>query len=354
MHFYFSNDDQGMTEHVSWIDLDGAGHASEYGIDWVLNTWYHVVIEYDSDAQTLSVDVDIRDTGEDFVSLNGSGVGPFSQYMYFLGSSNYRPNGTFQVPGAHTSGRFDNIAFYARQGCSLSVDIDIKPGSCPNPLNVKEKGIIPVAVLGSVDFDVLDIDFSTVLLEGVSPIARLHLPEDIAAPVPDPQDECDCGILGPDGFSDRVFHFDAQQIVAALGEVEDGDEISLSLTGRLMDGTEFVGSDCVLILENHKPRFGPRPEPYINPIPDHFELAQNYPNPFNAQTTINFSLPEASHVMVEVYDLLGQSVTKLVDADLQAGYHDITWDAGDQASGMYFYKIQAGEFTETKKMLLLK
>jgi hypothetical protein len=81
---------------------------------------------------------------------------------------------------------------------------------------------------------------------------------------------------------------------------------------------------------------------------------QNYPNPFNAQTTINFALPKASFVTVEVYDLLGRSVSVLVDSELPAGYHSVIWDAGDQSSGMYFYKIQAGEFIETRKMLILK
>lgn len=81
---------------------------------------------------------------------------------------------------------------------------------------------------------------------------------------------------------------------------------------------------------------------------------QNYPNPFNAQTTINFALPNASHVTIEVYDLLGRSVAVLVDSELPAGYHTAIWDADDQSSGMYFYKIQAGEFIETRKMLILK
>lgn len=89
-------------------------------------------------------------------------------------------------------------------------------------------------------------------------------------------------------------------------------------------------------------------------LPVTYFLSQNYPNPFNAQTTISFALPEASHARVEIYDLLGRSVGIPVDQFLQAGYHSLTWDAADQSSGMYFYKIQAGEFTETKKMLLLK
>lgn len=81
---------------------------------------------------------------------------------------------------------------------------------------------------------------------------------------------------------------------------------------------------------------------------------QNYPNPFNAQTTINFALPKAAFVALEVYDLLGRSVAVLVNSKLPAGYHSVTWDAGDQSSGMYFYKIETREFIETRKMLILK
>lgn len=89
-------------------------------------------------------------------------------------------------------------------------------------------------------------------------------------------------------------------------------------------------------------------------MPRNCRLISAHPNPFNASTTIQYSLSEASHVTIEIYDLLGRHIETLVDAEMPAGYHQATWDATDQASGMYFYKIQAGEFTETKKMMLLK
>lgn len=89
-------------------------------------------------------------------------------------------------------------------------------------------------------------------------------------------------------------------------------------------------------------------------IPLEIIVSQNYPNPFNAQTTFEYALPEASHVTVEIYDLLGRHIETLVDAEKPAGYNQATWDASNQASGMYFYKITAGEFIETKKMTLLK
>ncbi len=89
-------------------------------------------------------------------------------------------------------------------------------------------------------------------------------------------------------------------------------------------------------------------------IPDAFSLNQNYPNPFNPTTTISFSLPEASDVKLEVYNINGQVVTTLANSYFEAGNHAISWDGRETASGVYLYKLQAGIFNETKKMLLLK
>jgi len=89
-------------------------------------------------------------------------------------------------------------------------------------------------------------------------------------------------------------------------------------------------------------------------IPVTFSLSQNYPNPFNLHTTIKFALPEDSYVSVNVYDLMGNHIITLINGTKQAGYHQIVWDATDFASGVYFYRIEAGDFTETRKMLVIK
>ncbi|NIM97214.1 MAG: hypothetical protein GTO24_03725 [candidate division Zixibacteria bacterium] len=127
------------------------------------------------------------------------------------------------------------------------VNIDIKPGSCPNPLNTKSKGVLPVAILGTDAFDVADIDVASIRLQGVAPI-RSSI-EDVSTPVSDDLDDCDCTTDGPDGFDDLTLKFWTQEIVAALGPVNDGDEIVLTLTGSLLDGTPIEGQDCVLILK---------------------------------------------------------------------------------------------------------
>ena len=93
--------------------------------------------------------------------------------------------------------------------------------------------------------------------------------------------------------------------------------------------------------------------------PDDFELSQNYPNPFNPTTKINFQLPEQQVVSLKVYNMMGQEVATLVDGPKEAGYHTAVWNGFDKygnqvASGIYYYRIIAGTFVRTKKMLLLK
>jgi len=89
-------------------------------------------------------------------------------------------------------------------------------------------------------------------------------------------------------------------------------------------------------------------------LPQNYALNQNYPNPFNPSTSISFDLPVASHVNLKIYNVLGQEVTDLVNEFMEAGSHSIPWDAARYSSGVYFYRISAENFTETKKMMLLK
>jgi hypothetical protein len=89
-------------------------------------------------------------------------------------------------------------------------------------------------------------------------------------------------------------------------------------------------------------------------IPGQYELLQNYPNPFNPSTMIRYGIPVESHVHLEVYDILGQRIAVLVDGYQQPGYYTAHFDAGHLASGMYFYRIQAGEFKAVKKLTLIR
>ncbi len=94
-------------------------------------------------------------------------------------------------------------------------------------------------------------------------------------------------------------------------------------------------------------------------IPESFQVFQNYPNPFNPETEIRFELPAASHVLLSIFNTLGQEIRTLVDRPHDAGYHTSRWDGKDGqgepvSSGVYLYQIKAGEFTQVKKMSLLR
>jgi hypothetical protein len=137
--------------------------------------------------------------------------------------------------------------------------LDIKPRSCPNPLNTKSRGVIPAAILGTEYFDVSQVDVSTVQLEGVGPLRSRF--RDVASPFEPTvcKVDCkeDCNNLGPDGFVDLTLKFDTQAVVDALPleEVEDRDCLNLQLTGNLLDGTPIVGEDVVVILKKGRPWF---------------------------------------------------------------------------------------------------
>lgn len=160
-------------------------------------------------------------------------------------------NGGGWQGGPDETWAIDNVAV-TLNGATIPepLSIDIKPQSCPNPINTKSKGVLPVAILGTNEFDVLTIDPASIRLAGVAPIRSSY--EDVATPA-EKVDECDCTDEGPDGFLDLALKFDTQEIISALGAVSDGDEIVLTVTGQLSDDTEIEGSDCVLIISNGKP-----------------------------------------------------------------------------------------------------
>lgn len=129
------------------------------------------------------------------------------------------------------------------------VPFDVHPGSCPNPIQLRRNGVIPTAILGTADFDVNDIDISTVTLEGVSPAGYAY--SDVATPyepiVDKPLDPEACNTLESDGFMDLTMRFSAQAVIQALGDVSIGDVIKVKVKGQLLDGTDFEGEDIIII-----------------------------------------------------------------------------------------------------------
>ena len=89
-------------------------------------------------------------------------------------------------------------------------------------------------------------------------------------------------------------------------------------------------------------------------LPSGFSLGQNYPNPFNPVTNLKFGISELGYVSLKVYDILGKEIVTLVNEKLSLGKYKVEFDGSGLTSGVYFYRLTAGEFTETKRMLLVK
>jgi hypothetical protein len=90
------------------------------------------------------------------------------------------------------------------------------------------------------------------------------------------------------------------------------------------------------------------------PIASSYELGQNYPNPFNPTTHIRFNIPETAGAKLTVFNIMGEAVANLVDGVVSAGGHTVSWNAANMPTGVYFYRLESGNFTQTRKLLLVK
>ncbi|MDH3216059.1 MAG: T9SS type A sorting domain-containing protein [Candidatus Krumholzibacteria bacterium] len=252
------------------------------------------------------------------------------------------------LPEQTTAGLTD--AFVARLGAPeeeppaiAAAMIDVLPGSCPSRFNVTwrnhmsnghgKNGKLPVALVGSEDFDVSQVDPATLLLQGVAPI-RWAL-EDAVTPMTT-DGECACTTDGADGFQDLVLKFYRIEIADALGSISDREMTGLTLTGQMMDGTPFEAYDCVEIMNNN------------------VVLGTPVPNPFNPVTQISFVLQHEMNVVLSVYDVSGRLVDRIAEGRHAAGEHSFPWDADGFASGTYFFRLRAGSTVETRSVILLK
>jgi hypothetical protein len=218
--------------------------------------------------------------------------------------------------------------------------VDIKPTSCPNPLNVKSKGVLPVAILGTENFDVTTVDPESILLEGISPL-RYDF-EDVATPFEG--ELCDCHELGPDGYMDMTLKFDTQAMVAALGLVSNREYRELTLTAMTYEGASISGQDCVWIISS---------KPTLT-ASDADGTALN-----NSWTRVCFTLEERAEVSLVVYDVTGRKVRDLASTVMERGEHTVEWNGRDDAgntvaSGIYFCCIKAGDISDTVRIVHLR
>ena len=211
-----------------------------------------LVFQLDLDGQT------IFSHEEPFVPGSPGGCGNTQDFSTFLGNVE---------AGAHT---LEVFLCDEAQSCLLEVyacppegpvvDLDIKPGSCPNSFNRNSHGVLPVALVGTDSFDVTQVDLSSIQLvrkdgEGGSVAPHEGPPgphseiEDVATPFTG-EEQCDCHELEGDGIQDLMMHFKTVDVVAALelNNLPAGDLVSLTLIGNLLDGTPFDADDCIRLV----------------------------------------------------------------------------------------------------------
>jgi len=232
------------------VQHNGIGISMYGGLGVKGNKIYH----NDFIANTLQVDANGNNIWDNGYPSGGNYWSDYTAVDNFSGPGQNVPgsDGIGDTPYAFTGNQDNYPLMEARNG----VPLDIKPTSCPNPLNVKSKGVLPVAILGTDSFDATQVDPSTITLQGVAPIRWAIA--DVAAPYSPyiGKESCqNCTTAGPDGYSDLTLKFDAQAIVDVLGEVEDGDCVKLTITGWLkgeFGGGPIIGEDLVWILKKGK------------------------------------------------------------------------------------------------------
>ncbi|MBK7104558.1 MAG: T9SS type A sorting domain-containing protein [Ignavibacteriae bacterium] len=129
----------------------------------------------------------------------------------------------------------------------------------------------------------------------------------------------------------------------------------IRVSGNINEQVKYDISDCLDIeYESVNKNNFENVELNIEELPKQYSLSQNYPNPFNPLTTINYQLPKDGHVTLKIYDMLGKEVITLVNEFKTSGKYNIKFDGSNLSSGVYFYKIEAGNFSDTKKLILMK
>ena len=241
----------GLGDRIARMQFEKCGSNSDYMIQaengfHPLNEWHHVAVIKKTGSWNYFID------GQLITSSSISAI-PCTE----------DPTTPFLVGGQVTDelhlfkGAVDELRVYNREltayevkelyeGKEMTVVLDVKPGSCDNPVNINSNGVLPVAILGSDSFDVNDIEITSLRMIGVEPL-RSSI-EDVAS-----IEYCDGS---SDGITDLTLKFDTEEIAEAMGNVEDGEDFLLTLTGELEDGTKFQGEDGIIILKKGKAKKG--------------------------------------------------------------------------------------------------
>ncbi|MCK4511557.1 hypothetical protein KAW64_07460 [bacterium] len=254
-----ANENVGIMYYEPWLSqvLYGLGPLGFPNYDAIGEGAFAVLFDYDQSE--FGFDLMGGDDGNVYVSFfkrDGSLIDVFTLTNVTAGSYGFRRvGGVNDIAGIAVYNDdpagvgFDNLCHDIPGQPGAPTTLDIHPTSCPNPLNVKSRGVLPVALTGYQDFDVTTIDPESIELIGVAPLRWAF--DDVTEPFV-PTEPCECSETWPDGYTDLTVKFATQEIVAALGTFEDGDELALTLTFTLMDGTPYEVEDCVWIRDKTK------------------------------------------------------------------------------------------------------
>gem|GEM_PF-1152257 len=234
--------------------------------------------------------------------------------------------------------------------------LDIKPGSCPNPINPKSMGKLPAALLGTADLDVRDIDVATVLLgrEGtvrkVAPVKWSY--EDVATPIDG--GPCECNELGADGFLDLVLKFKTQAVVEIL-DIPGAlvDPVPLLVSASLTSGEHIIATDCVKFVGNNpaKKKLG---DPELGFVDGNQTVLVT-----GSTLDIAFYSKSEKHVWLEVFNVQGQNARVLLDRFMPGGVSTVTWDGRDRQNrplpaGVYFLRLRDDTHTDVMKLIIVR
>lgn len=265
---------------------------------------------------------------------------------------------------------FDLIVVQSARSVTCSrVDSDVELTACPAGISrhfwegkgrraLGDEDRMDVVVFGSETVDMSAIDPESIRLQGVAPSRSQVAITDVGSGMGNNACLCDPGFLaahsGRDGLKDLVVQFSKSEIAAALSNVKPaiGEEFQVTLTGNYLDGTPFGSDGCIAVTKNADQRFG------LGPIEHEGQNSSDFgypaPNPFNPVSRVPYHVTSTQRVHIAVYDVAGRLVENLVDEVKSAGDYVVEWNAGDLPSGVYFYRMKAGDRQVVRRVALVK
>lgn len=239
----------------------------------------------------------------------------------------------------------------------IATELDIKPGACPNPMNPRSRGVLPVALVGTADVPAADVDQATLALVRADGVGGSVAPF-FGPPGPNPQivdvtsanpgADCTCDGGGGDAVDDLLLKFLIPDLATTLELLEEapGAEVALKLTGQREDGRLFEAIDCVILMPAvERPGAASRLDG-DGAVAEGFRVQTPVLERSAQRFTIRYRLPARAQVSATVHDLMGRRVRSLLDAvERPSGAHEVRWDGTDErgarvGSGVYLIRLR--------------